>query len=73
MNGSFLVPREFETSRLLRKQLIEQEAFELERRQLAELQLARKPPASQPHFGYSMDGLKVSNGILFYQFDCFSL
>lgn len=74
MIGSFLVPREFETSRLLRKQLIEQEhAFELERRHLAELQLARKPPASQPHFGYSMDGLKVSNGILFYQFDCFSL
>ncbi|KAM3696229.1 hypothetical protein ACJW31_06G022500 [Castanea mollissima] len=56
------MPREFETSRLLRKQLIEQEhAFELERRHLAELQLACKPPASQPHFGYSMDGLKVSN------------
>jgi hypothetical protein len=74
MIGSFIVPRGYETSRLLRKQLMEEQeqALELERRHLAELQLARKQPAGQTYFGYSMDDLKVSNGILFYQFVCFS-
>ncbi|GMY31035.1 zinc finger CCCH domain-containing protein 18-like isoform X4 [Fagus crenata] len=57
------MPRGYETSRLLRKQLMEEQeqALELERRHLAELQLARKHPASQTYFGYSMDDLKVSN------------
>ncbi|XP_059442401.1 zinc finger CCCH domain-containing protein 18-like isoform X3 [Corylus avellana] len=52
-----------ETSRLLRKQLMEEQeqALELERRHLAELQLARKLPASPPYFGYSSDGFKVSH------------
>nr|QEE59955.1 nucleic acid binding [Betula platyphylla] len=52
-----------ETSRLLRKQLMEEQeqVLELERRRLAELQLARKLPASQPYFGYSSDGFKVSH------------
>ncbi|XP_062169157.1 zinc finger CCCH domain-containing protein 18-like isoform X8 [Alnus glutinosa] len=52
-----------ETSRLLRKQLMEdqEQVLELERRRLAELQLARKHPASQPYFGYSSDGFKVSH------------
>ena len=74
MIGSFIVPRGYETSRLLRKQLMEEQeqALELERRHLAELQLARKHPAGQTYFGYSMDDLKVSNGILFYQFVSFS-
>lgn len=39
----------------------QERTLELERRHLAELHLARKPPASQPYFGYSMDGLKVSD------------
>ncbi|XP_031253343.1 zinc finger CCCH domain-containing protein 18-like isoform X1 [Pistacia vera] len=52
-----------ETSRFLRKQQLMEEheqALEFERRHLAELQLVQKPLASQPYFGYSMDGLKVS-------------
>jgi hypothetical protein len=35
----------------------QEQVLELERRRLAELQLARKHPASQPYFGYS-DGFK---------------
>jgi hypothetical protein len=42
----------------------QEQVLELERRRLAELQLARKHPASQPYFGYS-DGFKVSHGMLF--------
>ncbi|KAF5479034.1 hypothetical protein F2P56_005541 [Juglans regia] len=55
------MPRGCETSRLLRRQLMEEQeqALELERMRLAELQLARKSTISQPYFGY-MDGLKVS-------------
>lgn len=65
----FLVPRGCETSRLLRKQLIEEQeqALELERMRLADLQLARKSTISQPYFGY-IDGLKVSDGVLFFPF-----
>lgn len=40
-----------------------EQALELERRHLAELQLVQKPLASQPYFDYSMDGLKVSSGL----------
>lgn len=49
---------------LVRKQLMEdpQHALELERRRLAELQLTRKPVNNQPYLGYSMDGLKMSEG-----------
>lgn len=67
---AFLVPRGCETSRLLRKQLMEEheQGLELERMRLAELQLPRKPPVTQPYYGYSMDGLKVSEGILLYLF-----
>ncbi|GAV86841.1 RRM_6 domain-containing protein [Cephalotus follicularis] len=56
------LPRGYETSKLLRKQLMEQheQTLELERRHLAEMQLARKPLANDSYFGYSMDGLKVS-------------
>ncbi|KAG2682538.1 hypothetical protein I3843_11G195400 [Carya illinoinensis] len=56
------MPRGCETSRLLRKQLIEEQeqALELERMRLADLQLARKSTISQPYFGY-IDGLKVSD------------
>ncbi|XP_040986598.1 zinc finger CCCH domain-containing protein 18-like isoform X6 [Juglans microcarpa x Juglans regia] len=56
------MPRGCETSRLLRRQLMEEQeqALELERMRLAELQLARKSTISQPYFGY-MDGLKVSD------------
>ncbi|KAG2678211.1 hypothetical protein I3760_12G132900 [Carya illinoinensis] len=59
------MPRGYETPRSLRKQLMEEQerAFELERMRLAGLQLAQKPPINQPYFGYSMEGLKVSDGI----------
>lgn len=52
----------WESSRLLRQQLIQEqkEALELERMHLSKLQLARTPPASRSCFGYSMDELKVS-------------
>lgn len=55
------MPRGYETSRLLRKQLLEeQQAFELEQRQrIAELRI-RKPVSHHSYFGYSMDGLKLS-------------
>ncbi|XP_065862538.1 zinc finger CCCH domain-containing protein 18-like [Euphorbia lathyris] len=55
-------PRGYETSRLLRKQLIEEQeqALELQRRRLAGLQTARKTMGSQSYFSYAMDGLKVS-------------
>lgn len=43
----------------------QEQVLELERRRLAELQLARKLPASQPYFGYSSDGFKISHGMLF--------
>uniref|UniRef100_A0A2P2Q336 Uncharacterized protein MANES_03G137900 n=1 Tax=Rhizophora mucronata TaxID=61149 RepID=A0A2P2Q336_RHIMU len=56
------MPRGYETSRLLRKQSMEEQEqpFELERRRLAELQTMWKPASKQSYFGYSMDGLKVS-------------
>ncbi|WCJ33045.1 Zinc finger CCCH domain-containing protein 18 [Euphorbia peplus] len=56
------LPRGYETSRLLRKQLIEEQeqALEFQRRRLAGLQTARKTMANQSYFGYAMDGLKVS-------------
>ncbi|KAG8658307.1 zinc finger CCCH domain-containing protein 18 isoform X3 [Manihot esculenta] len=56
------MPRGYETSRLLRKQLMEEQeqALEFQRRQLAELRIARKPISNRSYFGYSMDGLKVS-------------
>lgn len=60
-----LVSRCYENSRILmRKQLMEdpEQVLELERRRLAELQLMRKPVNNQPYFGYTMDGLKVSEG-----------
>ncbi|GKV38683.1 hypothetical protein SLEP1_g46570 [Rubroshorea leprosula] len=55
------VPRGYETSRLFRKQLIEdpEQSLEIERRHLSELRLARKPLANQSCFGYSMDGFRV--------------
>ncbi|XP_048234975.1 zinc finger CCCH domain-containing protein 18 isoform X2 [Ricinus communis] len=54
--------RGYETSRLLRKQLLEEQeqALELERRQrLAELRI-RKPVSHHSYFDYPMDGFKVS-------------
>ncbi|KAG8636970.1 zinc finger CCCH domain-containing protein 18 isoform X2 [Manihot esculenta] len=53
--------RGYEASRLLRKQLMEEQeqAFEIQRRRLAELRTARKPIYNQSYFGYSTEGLKV--------------
>ncbi|KAJ4980767.1 hypothetical protein NE237_031604 [Protea cynaroides] len=55
------VPRGFDNSRLLRKQLMEEheQAFELERRRLADLQLAQKQ-LTRPYLGYSLDELKLT-------------
>ncbi|KAB1199126.1 Zinc finger CCCH domain-containing protein 18 [Morella rubra] len=68
------MPRGCETSRLLRKQLLEEheQGLELERMRLAELQLHRKPPVTQPYYGYSMDGLKVSEERFNYLLDVLS-
>ncbi|KAF8391659.1 hypothetical protein HHK36_023966 [Tetracentron sinense] len=51
-----------DNSRLLRKQLVNEheQAIELERLRLSELQLAPKPLIHQPYFDYSMDELKLS-------------
>ncbi|XP_065868951.1 zinc finger CCCH domain-containing protein 54-like [Euphorbia lathyris] len=55
-------PRGHETSRLLRKQLIEEQeqVLEFQRRRLAGLQAARNTMGNQSYFAYSMDALKVS-------------
>lgn len=57
-----LMARGSETSRLLRKQFIEdqEQSLEHERKRLAELQLVRRPLGNQPCFGYCIDDLKVS-------------
>lgn len=49
-------------SRLFRKQFIEdpEQIFELERRRPLEMHMTQKSQAHQSYFGYSMDGLKVS-------------
>ncbi|MCL7048908.1 hypothetical protein MKW94_024547 [Papaver nudicaule] len=52
-----------ENSRLIRKQMLLEEheqALEFERRRLAEFQLATKPLAHAPYFGYTNDELKFS-------------
>nr|DAD23607.1 TPA_asm: hypothetical protein HUJ06_025070 [Nelumbo nucifera] len=55
------MPRLCDNSRILRKQIMEEheQALELERRRLTELQLAPKALSHQPYFGY-MDELKLS-------------
>ncbi|XWS11312.1 hypothetical protein CRYUN_Cryun38cG0072700 [Craigia yunnanensis] len=66
------IPRGYATSRLFRKQFVEdpEQVFQLERRRPSETHLAQKPLANQSFFGYSMDGLKVSEGLeLFYFMD----
>ena len=64
----FLVPTGWESSRLLRKQLMEEHehVLDLERRRLSELQLAQKSLANQFCFRSSMDELKVSEGLLYF-------
>ncbi|XP_019701653.1 zinc finger CCCH domain-containing protein 18 isoform X2 [Elaeis guineensis] len=55
------VPRESDSSRMLKSKLIEQEMiFELERKCLFELNLASKPLTWQPYFSYDMEGFKVT-------------
>ncbi|KAJ8766581.1 hypothetical protein K2173_023828 [Erythroxylum novogranatense] len=56
----------YETPGLLSKQLLEEQdqAFELERRRLAKLQMVQKPTADPSYFDYSMDGLKISEASL---------
>ncbi|KAK6229829.1 hypothetical protein QUC31_001661 [Theobroma cacao] len=56
------IPRGYAMSRLFRKQFIEdpEQIFELERRRPLEMHMTQKSQAHQSYFGYSMDGLKVS-------------
>ncbi|KAK6919226.1 OST-HTH/LOTUS domain [Dillenia turbinata] len=56
------MPRVCDNSRLLRKKLMEEheQALELERRRLMELQIATKPLGHLSYLGYSMDELKFS-------------
>lgn len=62
--------RGYENSRLLRKQLMEEQeqAIEPERRQIAEFQLMRKIANNQPSLGYSRDMLKLSEGFWLFNF-----
>ncbi|KAK6918750.1 RNA recognition motif domain [Dillenia turbinata] len=57
---SMPMPRVCDNSRLLRKKLMEEheQALELERRRLMELQMASKPLSHLSYLGYSMDELK---------------
>lgn len=59
-----------DNSRLLRRQLIEEheQALELEWGHLSELQLTPKPLSRHPYFGYSMDELKFSEGLISFGF-----
>lgn len=60
-----LVSRGYENSRMLRKQLMEHErTLELETRRLSGMQLMAKPVNDQSYFGYSMDELNTSEGLL---------
>ncbi|KAI4306191.1 hypothetical protein L6164_029487 [Bauhinia variegata] len=54
------------SSRLMRRQFMEEQerALEFHRRRLEELQMAQKSLISLPHFGFSMDGLRVSEARL---------
>ncbi|PON94102.1 Splicing factor-like protein [Trema orientale] len=59
----YSISRGYENSRMLRKQLMEHErALEFETRRLSGMQLMEKPVNDHSFFGYSMDGLKVSEG-----------
>ena len=53
----------------------QERALELETRRLSAIQLAGKPVNNQPFFGYSMDELKVSEGLsspnYIYFFTCY--
>lgn len=64
-----------ETARLLRKQIMEEQEFaqdlEFETRRLSKLQLARNPLANQLHHGYSLDELKVLEGLKLLLFSFF--
>lgn len=42
-----------------------EQAFELERRCLSELQLAAKPLSHRPYYGYTTDELKLPEGLNF--------
>jgi len=67
-NYNYLVPRSFGSHGSIRRhlQLIEQEEQEqaLERqRSLAQLHFAQKSFFSSPHFGFSMDESRISDGV----------
>lgn len=55
------IPRSYGNHRSLSRQLMEEheQAFELQRRRLAQLQFTRRPFPISPHFGFPMDALRV--------------
>ncbi|KAJ1392535.1 Zinc finger, CCCH-type [Sesbania bispinosa] len=57
------IPRSYGNHRSLRRQLIEEQerALEFQRRRLAELHFAQNTLSSSPRFGFSMDGIRVSD------------
>lgn len=58
------MPRESESSRLLKKHLLEEQEkiFELERRRLSELSIEQKPINQPPFFSYDMEEFKLPEG-----------
>ncbi|WCJ37395.1 Zinc finger CCCH domain-containing protein 18 [Euphorbia peplus] len=63
-DSEFHVPRMYDNSRLLRKQLMEEHEhqLELDRRRLSEFQLTSKSFNNHSYFGYSMDEWKFADG-----------
>lgn len=57
------VPRSCGDHRSFRRQLIEEQeqALELQRRSLAQLQFVQKPITTSPHFGFSLDESRISD------------
>ncbi|XP_061347435.1 zinc finger CCCH domain-containing protein 18-like isoform X2 [Gastrolobium bilobum] len=58
------IPRSCGNHRFMRRLLVEEQerALEFQRRRLAELHLTQKTLSSLPHFGFNINGLKVSDG-----------
>lgn len=62
------VPTGWESSRLMREPFMDENehGLEVQTRRLSELQLSRRPLANQEsYFGYSMDELKASEGLIY--------
>lgn len=70
------VPTGWESSRLMRKPFMDENehGLEVQTRRLSELQLSRRPVANQEsYFGYSMDEIKASEGLIYSEGLMYSL